>query len=239
MSRICKGGEAYDCSEMVREWNLLPNIYSLKATLSSIIRWFKRMSEAIISRRGYTAEGKPEWHTETITGSTTWTVPKTIKGNISVLIFGGGGSGLSPNSDNVCGGGGSGWMNNGEFSIAGGTQIPITIGNGGSLAGQSGGTTTFGTYLSANGGVNGGYSLMRFYGGSGGAGGGGSDDGGTGYQFGGGGGKFRSGGRGGTWGGGGGSGLELRSASDGGDGGTYGGGGGGSGGGFNTRVSSI
>ena len=76
MRRIRKGGEAYDCGVMVREWDLLPNIYSLKATLSSIIRWFKRMSEAIISRRGYTAEGKPEWHTETITGSTTWTVPK-------------------------------------------------------------------------------------------------------------------------------------------------------------------
>ena len=208
MSRICKGGEAYDCSEMVREWNLLPNIYSLKATLSSIIRWFKRMSEAIISRRGYTAEGKPEWHTETITGSTTWTVPKTIKGNVKVLIFGGGGSGMSRGEDYVAGGGGSGWMNNGEFSIAGGTQIPITIGNGGSTGEASGGTTSFGTYLSANGGGGGSGSSMSKYGGSGGAGGGGSDGAGYGFQFGGGGSSLGYGGDGGTWGGGGGSGLE-------------------------------
>ena len=52
------------------------------------------MSDAIISRRGWTNEGKPQLITETITYNTNWTVPNH-KGNISVRIFGGGGGGWS------------------------------------------------------------------------------------------------------------------------------------------------
>ena len=64
------------------------------------------MSEAIISRRGWTSDGKPELRTETITGTTNWTVPN-YKGTVSVRIFGGGGGG------DYASGGGGGYMNNG------------------------------------------------------------------------------------------------------------------------------
>lgn len=167
------------------------------------------MSEAIISRRGYDANGKPELRTEIITGTTNWTVPNSIRNTtISVRIFGGG--------VYMSNGGGSGWMNNGEITVTPGQKIDITIGNSGS---SSGGTTSFGTYLSANGG-----SLHN-----GGAGGG---SGGRGYQFGGGGGYATiAGGDGGMWGGGGGGGTSTnqnnRAIGSGGNGGTYGGGGGG------------
>ena len=182
------------------------------------------MSEGIITRRGYDAGGKPELRTETFTGSTDWVVPNRIRGNIKVLVYGAGGGRTSN-----CGGGG-GWMNNGEFNIPGGTNIHIEIGNGGSN--QAGGTTSFGSYLSANGGEAG----SRYLGGSGGSGGGGSFDrtisamfkGGDGYQFGGGGGG-ENGGNGGQYGGGGGGCGTLDRAGKGGDGGMYGGGGGGGG----------
>ena len=126
------------------------------------------MSEAIISRRGYTAAGKSELRTEIITGSAVWVVPNSIRGNISVMVYGAGGGGRDR--------GRGGWMNNGEFNIAGNTSIDITISKGGGASSTSmtGGTTSFGTYLSANDGGEG----------DGGSGGGG---GGIGYQFGGGG----------------------------------------------------
>ena len=100
------------------------------------------MAEAIISRRGYTAEGKPELRTETIAVNQVWKVPSGIRGTVSVRLFGGGGGG------NLCGGG-SGWMNYGEISVSPNQQIQITIGAGGNI-GVSGGTTSFGTFLSAN-----------------------------------------------------------------------------------------
>lgn len=171
------------------------------------------MSEAIISRRG-SSGGKfiGVLKTEYVVENVNWVCP-AHNGNISVRIFGGGGA------SNGSGGGGGGWMNNADLNIPAGTMVPVTIGAGGSLAyhfylqGFSGGTTSFGTYLSANGGEFGGNAN----GGNGGAGGGGPN-GGIGYQFGGGGGS--NGGNGGMWGGGGGA------TSYAGSGGTYGGGGG-------------
>ena len=179
------------------------------------------MSEAIISRRGWTSEGKPELRTEVITGSTNWIVPKYKGGSVSVLMFGrGGNGGIYP--------GGSGWMNNGQFTnLTPGQSIPIVVE----------GSVSFGTYLSANGGGYG-NSSGYFTGGSGGAGGG---CGGTGYQFGGGGQSdwVGHGGEGGIWGGGGGGGWYSNKTAgqdgggassrsmDGGNGGMYGGGGGG------------
>ena len=89
---ISKGGEAYVCDVMVRE-RPLP-YFVLLTTLSSSIRWFKRMSEAIITRR---SKGKHSTATvykmNTFVSSTVWTVPNNVAGNISVRIFGGGGGG--------------------------------------------------------------------------------------------------------------------------------------------------
>ena len=162
------------------------------------------MSEAIILKN-YIKENveviTPTPHTITISANQNWTVPNHY-GAIDVLIFGGGGGGsqvfgLHGPSSFGCGGGG--WMNNRSLYLTNGSRVTITIGSGGSL-GASGGTSSFGTWLSAAGGSAGSGSGNGGSGGSGGAG----INGGRGYQFGGGGGIIR-GGNGGPYGGGGGA----------------------------------
>ena len=170
------------------------------------------MAEALICRRGGNSRigFKEVLNTVIITINNNWKVPSTISNkNISVRIFGGGADG------NGRSGGGSGWMNNGIISVNAGQTIPITIGQ----HGRSAGTTSFGTYLSANGGSG-------TWGGSG--GGTWDDNGGIGFQFGGGGSNSAFGGNGGMWGGGGASGDRgiYGTFNRSGDGGEYGGGGG-------------
>ena len=124
------------------------------------------MSECIISRRGSSGgSGEYTLRTEAIPYNTNWEVPKHA-GNISVRVFGGGGAawGLSGthymDKNTQLWGGGGGNMNNGEFELTAGEIIPITIGRGGinSYSNRNGGTTSFGTYLSATGGSCGWYS---------------------------------------------------------------------------------
>ena len=169
------------------------------------------MGNALIVGRGGggSASSKYELKTEIYEADKLWVVPKAKDQKFSIRIFGGGGCG-----DSTAGGGG-GFMNNGDLTLSQGSTVQITIGLGGNngQTSNSGGTTSFGTYLSANGGG----AAISGIGGSGGSGGGGtivssinrSDKssnlklvtGGIGYQFGGGG----CGGSGGYWGGGGGS----------------------------------
>ena len=164
------------------------------------------MSECIISRRGSAGvSGTGMLRTEIIASNQNWQVPLASNKNFDIRIFGGGSAG-----------GGSGWMNNAIINnLTTGQIIPITIGAGGDSTNFAGGTTSFGTYLSANGGS----------GSSGGAGG----FRGTGAQFGGGlgcnGGIW--GGGGGGWGGNNGSSSGTSMVHNAGSGGTYGGGGGG------------
>jgi hypothetical protein len=167
-------------------------------------------------------------HTEVITENTMWIIPNNILNrNVYVRIFGGGSGGMSGNwytSNNtfMCGCGGSGgFMNNDsiilEHNIA---SVDIIIGRGGGPE-CSGGTSSFGKYISANGG--------DLYAGGGSGGGGGyfsaippvNLSGRPGWQFGGGGGgdtyatynnsnyRVYAAGNGGPWGGGGG-GAYLR-----------------------------
>ena len=187
-----KGGEAYDCSKLIL-------LYHLSCPPLRLQRWYQ-MSEAIISRRGGSGGGGAGsvLMTQVFIENTNFQIPDHT-GNVSVLIFGGGGAG-----DGDFGGGG-GWMNNGEFNIPNGEIISITIGKGGlgsdmKGGGNSGSTSTFGIYLSANGGTGGNWLSVS---GSGGAGGGSGGGCGNAYQFGGGGADGR-GGNGGIWGGGGG-----------------------------------
>ena len=156
------------------------------------------MSEAIIAKGArYVGSSslKPSIMTEIYTSSTMWLVPSdAVNNEFSVRIFGGGGGGSSK------GGGGGGWMNNALLTLQPSELVYINIGIGGqeeaagAYAGMqypwyatSGGTTSFGTYLSANGGEPG--DTYNNNGGNGGSGGGGYKYGGTGYQFGGGGGE--------------------------------------------------
>ena len=86
--------------------------------------------------------------TEIIMSNILWHVPQNLRNNqVSVRLFGGGGAG------DLAGGFG-GHMNNAIINVAGETDVYILIGSGGidDSASNSGGTTTFGQYLSANGG---------------------------------------------------------------------------------------
>lgn len=170
------------------------------------------MSEAIIARKGPSNRSSngnsfngSRFITEVIVKNTNWVMPSNVINNtISVRIFGAGGGGI------VDAGGGGGWMNNGDLILTEGELVPITIGIG---TRRNGGTTSFGTYLSANGGG----AANDTHAGSGGSGGGSVSifiNGGIGYQFGGGGVSDHSiynncpsvvrAGNGGIWGGGGG-----------------------------------
>ena len=181
------------------------------------------MSEAIISRRGTKKEDPTAsyvYRMQMYTSSNMFTAPNATNNTFHITMIGGGGGGQSSNYGS---GGGSGWMNAGDVALNYGEIVSITVGGGGDV-GQAGGSSSFGSYLSANGGEAG----RDVQGGNGGAGGGGgaSAGGGIGFQFGGGGGgctyisdindmystyqgfpkSYAKGGDAGPWGGGGGSG---------------------------------
>ena len=171
------------------------------------------MGEAIISRGGGTGSSgssgvNGNFRTEIITASTLWKVPENLKdGTVSVRIFGGGAGGAKTSAGYGSSGGGGGFMNNAIIDVSNDSEIYISIGKGGlpEYNGYTGGTTSFGTFLSA---LGGGVDVCA-RGGSGGGGFIGSMGvGGIGFQFGGGGGGcYKSnrgyGGNGGKWGGGG------------------------------------
>lgn len=155
--------------------------------------------------------------TEIIDKSMDWKAPEMLSGKVFVRIFGAGGGGfLSEEIDStkgVASGSGGGYMETGEFDIVSGATIPITIAPS-TEKGQNGAPSSFGIYLSANGGERG--TTNGGNGGSGGGGGGANSNGGN-----------------ATYGGGGGAGIGNRYENtnpdaNGGNGGIYGGGGGGS-----------
>ena len=190
---------------------------------------------------------KPVLKTEVITKTQTWTVPDGVT-SVNVFLFGGGGGGGSNAYSEgeqraKGGGGGGGYMAKSTFTVTPKQSINVTIGAGGAV-GQAGGTTSFGSLLSAQGGSAGenarvdgtdGYGGKGGDGGSGGAGSTGTylnyfvhcGAGGNGAQFGGGAGSYEEkGGNGGTYGGGGGAGGAYSGSYSGGTGGQYGGAGG-------------
>ena len=163
------------------------------------------MGEALIIRSGGGSQSSGGYVPKTvlINSNQTWTVPKAKNQEFMVRIFGAGGRGNTVNStrDPTIGadvtyrtGGGGGNMNNALLKLNVGEVITISIGN---IGYTNGGTTSFGTYLSATGGE---ISIGQ-NGGNGGTGGGGFRKGGDGYY--GGGGSGMQGGNGGTYGGGG------------------------------------
>ena len=157
-------------------------------------------------------------YTEIITQTTTWTPPEGTD-EITVRLFGGGGGGGHGNSSYGGGGGGGGYMAVQNFKNIPLKPYLVTIGAGGDYQGN-GGTTSFDSLLSANGGSSGDTYFPD--GGSGGGGGktGSSSGWGGNGQYGGGGGGYY-----GYYG-------DEGERGDGGNGGTYGGGGGGGRGGY-------
>ena len=156
--------------------------------------------------------------TEIFTTSTTWTPPDDVT-SVDVMLFGAGSDGgdevtyVNNITYEASGGGAGGHYNRAIIALKSSSSIPITIGRGGSV----GGTTSFGTYLSAHGG----YFARGCDGSSGGSGGGG---GGSSMSSPEGSGK----GGNGSYGGGGGAGKTGQiEQSTGGDGGIFSGGGGG------------
>lgn len=118
------------------------------------------MGEALIIRSGGNSQsgGGYTQKTEVININQTWKVPKAKNQEFMVRIFGGGG-GANYSQMMTGTGGGGGNMNNSIFKLNEGDLIPITIGDAGSdkvysnqYSGTNGGTTSFGTYLSATGG---------------------------------------------------------------------------------------
>lgn len=120
---------------------------------------------------------------ELFTSSGTFTVPSGVS-SVRVLVVGGGGGGANGHQ----GGGGSGYVNVATISVTPGEAVPITVGAGGSGANECDGcndingntpgeVSSFGSYLSANGGQT--PTTINGPGGNGGSGGGGSCNSGT------------------------------------------------------------
>ncbi|EFG1485683.1 hypothetical protein KYK43_001047 [Escherichia coli] len=101
-------------------------------------------------------------------GVSTWNVPDIVKKGrrVRVKVIGGGGSGGYPSisSTNAAGGGGGGGggVSESVIDLTGIDTVTITVGSGGNgqntsaRNGNPGGTSSFGTYLSATGGYGGG-----------------------------------------------------------------------------------
>lgn len=101
-------------------------------------------------------------------GVSTWTVPDIVKKGrrVRVRVVGGGGSGGYPeiNTTNPAGGGGGGGggVSESVIDLTGISTVTITVGSGGTgqntsaSNGRPGGTSSFGSYLSATGGDGGG-----------------------------------------------------------------------------------
>jgi len=133
--------------------------------------------------------------TAILTSSQYWSVPRDLIGEVSIRAFGGGAGGGIAESGSTAYGGGGGHMATWTGQLTA-KRYEVSIGAGGE-PGQDGGTTSFGSLVSAAGG-------------SGSSGGSGGGNGGNG-SYGGGGGGYGPGGNGGTYGGGGGGGSNTSS----------------------------
>lgn len=110
-----------------------------------------------------------------IAGTYTYSVPSNCS-KVYAMVWGAGGSG-GFNSTQIATGGGGGGFAAGYISVTPSSSVDITIGSGGqspssSGAGNAGGNTTFGSFLTGGGGQGGAYSttFQDTSGGSGGAG---------------------------------------------------------------------
>lgn len=116
-------------------------------------------------------------------GTSTWTVPDGVYWVYGIVVGGGGGGGAGAGSATwSAGGGGSGGRSEGWVPVTPGQTITVTVGAGGAGApagsasgvlASSGGTSSFGSYMSATGGAGGTGGTTTSAGGNGGVGSGG------------------------------------------------------------------
>lgn len=100
----------------------------------------------------------------TTVGTSSWTVPKVLQLGLRkayVEVYGGGGGGARNTSAPGPGGGAQGGISKGLIDLTGVTSVSVTVGSGGAGAtanpgiGSSGTASSFGAFLTANGGGGG------------------------------------------------------------------------------------
>jgi len=104
---------------------------------------------------------------QVFTSSGTFTVPEGVTQIIVEVVGGGGGGGAGSGYENYAGGGGGGGYGKGYFSVLSGETYSVVVGSGGIgavytsgyTAGAAGGSSSFGSLISATGGAGGGAAL--------------------------------------------------------------------------------
>ncbi|WP_029004786.1 hypothetical protein [Azorhizobium doebereinerae] len=138
----------YGGSDMIAN-QLVPGI--VEAAYDGTVYQVLSLTPSVFSRGGY------QW----FANSTSWTVPQGVfYVTAEVLGAGGGGGGTSVTGAAATGGNGGAFAV-GRYAVTPGQVIPITVGLGGGAAaagaqnGFAGGASSFGSYVTANGGYGG------------------------------------------------------------------------------------
>ncbi len=129
---------------------------------------------ALVFPDGSVQRYAPFTRTNVFYQSTTWTVPNNVSW-VKARVWGAGGGGGGNYVQGASGGGGGGGYSEEILFVTPGSSIVVTVGQGGLGGGNSsvsasannglsGGSSSFGTYLSATGGVGGFGSLTGSYG---------------------------------------------------------------------------
>lgn len=125
---------------------------ALQEAMASLLRYTGSDFRILTRLSVNSATGRYSWQ---ITANTTWTPPDNLSEDTPVYVqaWGGGGGGATSN-----GGGGGGAYTEWTFRLGDlGSSVTCTIGAGGAsdTAGEAGGNTTFGSFLTAYGGTGG------------------------------------------------------------------------------------
>lgn len=114
----------------------------------------------LVTTAGIPAQGQLQEQLFTSSGS--WTAPAGVTRVYAVVVGGGGGGGSGNQTCTLGNGGGPGGSAVGAYSVTPGTSYTVTIGSGGTGGSlgfnnaTAGGTSSFGAFLSATGGLPGG-----------------------------------------------------------------------------------
>lgn len=168
----------------VPEWNALQEFHVGSVTNRNSVLYVSLINDNVgddpeLAPASWKAYDAPRGSAEfTSAGASAWIVPTGVT-RVHVCVIGGGGGGGKRSgaaSASAAGGGAGGGISEGFVTVTPGASITVTVGAAGlgattvNTQGQAGGTSSFGAFLSATGGVGGGVTS----GGAGGVGTGGS-----------------------------------------------------------------